>query len=78
LDFADGRVQLVAMKAYYGGPLVGHELRYIRKHMPNVDTRIAAIFRRGNAITPKGTTVIEVDDEVFFIAAREDIRSVMS
>ncbi|WP_067582086.1 Trk system potassium transporter TrkA [Endozoicomonas ascidiicola] len=78
LDFADGRVQLVAMKAYYGGPLVGHELRYIREHMPNVDTRIAAIFRRGNAISPKGTTVIEVDDEVFFIAAREDIRPVMS
>lgn len=77
LDFADGRVQLVAMKAYYGGPLVGHELRYIREHMPNVDTRVAAIFRRGNAIMPKGTTVIEVDDEVFFIAAREDIRAVM-
>ena len=27
LDFADGRVQLVAVRAYYGGPLVGHELR---------------------------------------------------
>ncbi len=78
LDFADGRVQLVAMKAYYGGPLVGHELRYIREHMPDVDTRVAAIFRRGNAIMPKGTTVIEVDDEVFFIAARKDIRAVMS
>ncbi len=77
LDFAEGRVQLVAMKAYYGGPLVGHELRYIREHMPNVDTRVAAIFRRGNAIMPKGNTVIEVDDEVFFIAAREDIRAVM-
>ena len=77
LDFADGRAQLVAMKAYYGGPLVGQELRYIREHMPNVDTRVAAIFRRGNAIMPKGTTVIEADDEVFFIAARQDIRAVM-
>ena len=77
LDFAGGRVQLVAMKAYYGGNLVGHELRYIREHMPNVDTRIAAIFRRGNAVLPQGNTVIEVDDEVFFIAAREDIRAVM-
>ena len=45
--------------------------------MPGVDTRIAAIFRRGNAITPTGSTVIEVDDEVFFIAARENIRAVM-
>lgn len=78
LDFADGRVQLVAMKAYYGGPLVGQELRYLREHMPNVDTRVAAIFRRGKAIMPKGTTVIEADDEVFFLADRRHIRDVMS
>jgi trk system potassium uptake protein TrkA len=78
VDFAGGRVQLVAVRAYYGGPLVGQELRFIRKHMPNVDTRVAAIYRRNRAITPRGTTVIEADDEVFFIAAREDIRAVMS
>ncbi|SMF14950.1 trk system potassium uptake protein TrkA [Alteromonadaceae bacterium Bs31] len=78
LDFAEGAVQLVAVKAFYGGPLVGQELRYLRKHMPNVDTRVAAIYRRSQAITPSGATVIEADDEVFFIAARDDIRSVMS
>lgn len=78
VDFAGGRVQLVAVRAYYGGPLVGQELRFLRKHMPNVDTRVAAIYRRNHAITPRGTTVIEADDEVFFIAAREDIRAVMS
>ena len=78
VDFADGRIQLVAVKAYYGGPLVGQELRFIRKHMPNIDTRVAAIYRRNRPITPTGSTVIEADDEVFFIAAKEDIRSVMS
>lgn len=78
LDFAEGKVQLVAVKAYYGGPLVGQELRFLRKHMPNVDTRVAAIYRRNRAITPTGNTVIEADDEVFFIAARADIRAVMS
>jgi len=77
LDFAQGRVSLVAVKAYYGGPLVGHELRELREHMPQVETRVAAIFRRGRAIIPKGTTVIEADDEVFFVAARKDIRAVM-
>jgi len=71
-------VQLVAVRAYYGGPLVGQELRFLRKHMPNVDTRVAAIYRRNRTITPRGSTVIEADDEVFFIAARENIRSVMS
>ena len=52
LDFAGGKVQLVAVKAYYGGPIVGNELREIRNHMPNVDTRVAAIFRRDHAIMP--------------------------
>jgi trk system potassium uptake protein TrkA len=78
LGFADDRVQLVAVKAYYGGPLVGQELRFLRQHMPNIDTRVAAIFRRGRAITPEGNTVIEADDEVFCIAAAEHINAVMS
>lgn len=77
LDFADGRVQLVAVRAYHGGPLVGQELKTLREHMPGIDTRVAAIFRRGMPIIPEGDTVIEVDDEVFFIAAKRHIRVVM-
>jgi trk system potassium uptake protein TrkA len=78
LDFAGGLAQLVGVKAYYGGPLVGHEIADLRKHMPAVDSRVAAIFRRGKGIVPNGYQVIEADDEVFFIAARKDIRAVMS
>tara|TARA_R110001592_G_scaffold19231_18_gene79173 strand:+ start:15548 stop:16921 length:1374 start_codon:yes stop_codon:yes gene_type:complete len=78
LDFADGKVQLVAVRAYYGGPLVGQELRFLRQHMPGVDTRVAAIYRKDRSIIPKGDTIIEADDEVFFLAATHDIRAVMS
>ncbi|SEI45007.1 trk system potassium uptake protein TrkA [Azotobacter beijerinckii] len=78
IDFADGKAQLVAVRAYYGGPLVGQQLKQIREHMPTVDARVAAIFRRNRAILPKGDTVIEADDEVFFIAAKTHIRAVMS
>ncbi|MDM9651478.1 Trk system potassium transporter TrkA [Pseudomonas wenzhouensis] len=78
IDFAEGKAQLVAVKAYYGGPLVGQQLRQLRQHMPNVDTRVAAIFRRNRPIMPKGDTIIEADDEVFFIAAKAHIRAVMS
>jgi len=78
LDFAEGQAQLVAVKAYYGGPLVGREISYLRAHMPAVDTRVAAIFRQDSPIIPKGDTLIEADDEVFFIADRKDIRAVMS
>jgi trk system potassium uptake protein TrkA len=78
MDFADGRVRLVAVRAYYGGPLVGQELRTLREHVPGVQTRVAAIYRRGSAIIPEGDTVIEAGDEVFFVAARKNIRAVMS
>ena len=78
LDFADGKVQLVAVKAYYGGPLVGQEIRLLRQHMPSVDTRVAAIFRKDRPIIPEGSTVIEAGDEVFFVAAQKDIRACMS
>ncbi|MFY0730845.1 Trk system potassium transporter TrkA [Pseudomonas sp. NFX15] len=78
IDFAEGQAQLVAVRAYYGGPLVGQQLRQLREHMPNVETRVAAIFRRDRPILPQGDTVIEADDEVFFIAAKENIRAVMS
>ncbi len=77
LEFANGAAQLVAVRAYDDGPLVGQALRKIRDHMPGVDTRVAAIFRRGTPIMPEGETIIEVDDEVFFIAASKDIRTVM-
>jgi trk system potassium uptake protein TrkA len=77
LDFADGIMQLVAVRAYSDGPLVGHELRSLREHMPNVDARVAAIFRRDRPIVPEGDTVIQAGDEVFFIAAKNNIRKVM-
>jgi len=77
LDFAEGRVQLVAVHAYHGGPLVGHELSDLRKHMPGIDARVASIFRDGKPIAPHGDTIIEVDDEVFFVAANKHIRAVM-
>ena len=77
LDCAEGRIRLVAVRAVEGGPIVGRELQEIREHMPRVDTRVAAIFRRlGDPIIPEGSTVVEPDDEVFFIAAREHIRDV--
>ena len=77
VDFADGKVQVVGVKAYYGGPLVGQELRTLREHIPDIDTRVVAIYRRGKPLIPEGDTIIEADDEVFFVAARRDIKKVI-
>ncbi|MEQ5835939.1 Trk system potassium transporter TrkA [Marinobacter halodurans] len=78
LEFSKGLARLVAIQATAGGPLVGHELSYLRTHMPKIDTRVAAIFRKDRPIIPQGDTVIEDGDEVFFIAGTDHIRSVMS
>ncbi|WP_148860980.1 Trk system potassium transporter TrkA [Marinobacter fonticola] len=78
LEFSKGLARLVAIQATKGGPLVGHELSYLRTHMPKIDTRVAAIFRKDRPIIPQGDTIIEEGDEVFFIAGTDHIRSVMS
>jgi trk system potassium uptake protein len=78
LDFADGKVRLVAVRAHEGGLLVGQQLRALREHVRDIEARIVAIYRAGRSITPGGDTIVEAGDEVFFLAARNDIRRVMS
>jgi trk system potassium uptake protein TrkA len=79
VDFAEGRVRLVGVKAYYGGPLVGRQLKELPTHLPaDVDARVAAIYRRGRPIIPEGDTVIEAEDEVFFVSAKKHIPKIMA
>ena len=77
VDMADGKVQVVVVKAYYGGFLVGRAIKELRHDLPQVEARIIAIFRKGQSIFPTPETIIEPDDEVIFIAAHEDIRKVL-
>ena len=77
LEFAEGKASLVAVRAFTGGPLVGKPLSFLRTHMPQVETRVAAIFRKDRPIIPEGSTVIEDGDEIFFIAATDNIRRVL-
>ncbi|UCC14209.1 MAG: Trk system potassium transporter TrkA [Gammaproteobacteria bacterium] len=83
LNFADGKVRLAGVVAHRGGLLVGQELRQLRRHIPHTDARVAAIYRRRadgtrDSILPEGDTVLRENDIVFFIAARKDIRVMMS
>ena len=78
LDFADGSVRLVATRA-------NRERRARRSSAARAvrstsRTSRAASWRSirgGRGIIPDGDTVVEEDDEVFFIAARKDIRTVL-
>ena len=75
--FSQGKASLVAVRAFQGGPLVGKPLSFLRSNMPQVETRVAAIFRKDAPLIPEGSTVIEDGDEIFFIAATNNIRSVL-
>lgn len=78
LEFARGRVSLVAVRAYEGGLLVGKPIQEMRDHLPpGMDARIAAIFRGDQSVAPEGKTLIQAGDEVFLLAATEHIRQVM-
>lgn len=78
LNFAKGRVCLVAVRAYEGGLLVGRQIKEMRSLLPpDMDARIAAIFRRDQPVFPEGDTVVEAGDEVFLLAAAEHIRPVL-
>ncbi len=78
LDFSDHKVKLVSLKPQYGGPLVGKSLKKLKEYIPGVEVRVAAIFRDNGSIPLNGSTVIEVDDEVFFITASQNIRAIMA
>ena len=78
LDFANGRVRLVGARADKRGSLVGQKIAALKEHIPNTEGRIAAIYRDGKSLQPDGNTIIRENDEVFFIAARQDVRIFMS
>jgi trk system potassium uptake protein TrkA len=77
LDFADGRVRLVGVRARSGGLLVGQSLKALPAHLPKMELRVVAIYRDGRSVPAEGDTVIADGDEVFFLAARDDIRRAM-
>ena len=78
VEFADGRVHLVGLRARRDGLLVGKQLRTLREHLPDTDARVAAIYRDGRLLPVGGDTVIAEEDEIFFVAASDDLRRVMA
>lgn len=76
--FAENKVSLVSVKAYYGGTLVGYPISSLEEHLPHIQAKIVCIIRQGRTIVPQATTIIESDDEVFFICEKVHIKAIMS
>ncbi len=78
LEFAEGKIRMVGARAHHEGALVGKPLKELSEHIPDIDSRFVTIYRQGEGIIPDGSTIVSPGDEVFFIAARKDIKSVLS
>lgn len=77
LDFIDGRARMAAVEAKSAGSLLGLRLRDLPSYMPDHEFRVVAVFRDNTSIPLDGQTRIQVGDEVFFIAACEDIAAIL-
>ena len=75
VEFVNGQLLLVAVKAERGGQLVNRRVRDIRRFLPNADTHIPAVYRENRVIIPNGATELRSGDEVFFLAAQEQVRT---
>lgn len=78
LDFAEGLVRLVALRPQANGPLLGKTLEHLQYFMPQYQARIVAIFRDEKPLVLSDDLTIELNDEVFFVAASQHVLDVMS
>jgi trk system potassium uptake protein TrkA len=75
--FGNGSLKVVSVKAKKDGMLVNRELKSIHSDMPETKTYVPAIYRKGKPFIPDGKTIIKENDELYFLAAEEDIDSVV-
>ncbi|WP_373019303.1 Trk system potassium transporter TrkA [Thiomicrorhabdus sp.] len=69
IDFAGGKVRLIAVRAFKGSLLVDKKIKELKNYLPkDVKTRIVAIYRKDEVVMPNGDATIKADDEVFFLA----------
>ncbi len=79
IDFAGGKVRLVAVRADENGLLVNKKIGEIKQHLPeHIKTRIVAIYRKNEIVMPTADVVIKADDEVFFLAQSKHISTIVS
>ena len=76
-SFAEGTLKVVSVKAKKDGMLLNRELKSIKSDIPDTDTFVPAIYRKGKPFIPDGKTVIKENDEVYFLVSEGDIDKVV-
>lgn len=78
LEFANGLVSLIVVRADAGSALVGHSIAEFRSLIPDFEMRVVALYRSDAEIEAKSSSVIQAGDEVFVLAAASHIREVLA
>lgn len=78
IDFAEGKVRLIAVRAFKGSLLVDKRINELKNYLPKeIKTRIVAIYRKDEVVMPNGDATIKADDEVFFLAEPKHIPAIV-
>ena len=72
-EFADGRVKLLGVRLNATSPFVGLQLVELGQAYPDASFIIGAVSRSGDVIIPRGDTRLLEGDEVYLVAAAEDV-----
>ena len=78
VQFAEGRVCLTVVRAAAGATLTGYRIGDIRERLPNVPMRVVALYRQDAEVPLDADTRILPGDEVFVLAAADQIRRVLA
>ena len=77
LDFADGKAQMVVIKASYSGVLEGLSLRELKEKLKDIEYKIAIIYSSGKPVIPDADTIINTDDEIFFVSSQKSMNKLL-
>lgn len=77
INLAEGRMQLIGIRLDKDSPLIGKSLNEYAESHSNLTFRIVAIGRRGRTIIPDGSVKIQSYDQIFILAATEDISALI-
>ena len=77
IEFAEGLAQLAAVRVGAGAPAAGRRLAELHQSLPKAQLHVAAVYRDGQAVRPDPDLRLKVRDEVFVLAAGDQLGRVI-
>lgn len=76
-DFVDGKLKLLGIVFEQGSPAIGKSIMELANANPDINYTAVAIHREDTTIIPRGTTVFEENDHVYFITPPDQKSSIL-